>query len=293
MRKKIKSIFLALILSISMIMPTTLSVLAEGDAFDEWMMTCLSTASDMEYNEQNLTYCLGLIKDNYYLVYNTTEFPTEDGPDEFFSFILGISYMYYWCDEGTVGFDIGDKGWSAIRELYNGSDQFKNKMEEFKASFEENMEMKIYETSYSSGQYKTGVDIPAGEYVTFADSGSGYFAISSDSNGSDILANDNFEYNSIITVNDGEYLELSRCYAVSIEDVETIEISSGNMFKVGTFLQAGEYKLEPDSENGYYAVYNDSRHRDIVANGNFEGQTYVTVSDGQYLMLSRCHIVQG
>lgn len=44
MRKKIKSIFLALILSISMIMSTTLSVFAEGDAFDEWMMTCLSTA---------------------------------------------------------------------------------------------------------------------------------------------------------------------------------------------------------------------------------------------------------
>lgn len=292
MKKKIQSILLAFVITISMMFSTTFVVLAGENTFDNWMLSCLDTASGIDYNDQYLTYALGLIKDNYYHVYNTTEFPAEDGTEEFFSFVLGISYMYYWCDEGTVGFGIGEKGWDAIRELYKESGQFKAKMDEFKTYFEENMETKIYETSYSSGQYKTGTDIPAGEYMIFSDGSSGYFAISTDSNGADIIANENFEYNSILTINDGEYLELSRCYAVPIEYVESIELDKANMIKIGLYLPAGEYKLTADSDMGYYAIYNDSRHQYIVANNNFQGQSYVTVSDGQYLLLSRCHIEQ-
>lgn len=293
MRKKIKKNLLSLVVSLSIILSTLSAVYAESTEFDNWMISCLDIASDMEYNDQYLSYALNLIKDNYYTTYGTEEFPGKNGSEEFFSFVLGISYMYYWCDEGTVGFDIGQKGWDAIRELYNGTDQFKPKMDELKKSLEENMGIKIYEVSYSAGQYKVGADIPPGEYVVFSDSGAGYFAISTDGNKSDIIANENFDYNSIVTINDGEYLELSRCSAIPIEYVREIEMDKANMFKIGTYLPAGEYKLISDADMGYYAVYNDSRHQDIVANDNFQGQSYVTVSDGQYLLLSRCHIEQG
>ena len=55
-------------------------------------------------------------------------------------------------------------------------------------------------SSYPVGQYKVGTDMPVGEYILFASGGKGYFCVSSDSNAKDILFNDNFEYNSIITV---------------------------------------------------------------------------------------------
>lgn len=141
---------------------------------------------------------------------------------------------------------------------------------------------------FDAGQYKVGVDIPAGEYVVFAKD-SGYFCVSSDSNGNDILFNDNFDYNSIITIFDGEYLELSRCYAIPFDMVEEMETGkTGCMFKVGTHIRAGEYKLDAGFDSGYYCIYSNSRHDYIIANDNFEGQRYVTVSDGQYLLLSRC-----
>lgn len=149
-------------------------------------------------------------------------------------------------------------------------------------------------TKYTKGKYKVGTDIPAGEYAVFSDNGTrAYFAVSSDSNSDDIIFNDNFEYNSIITVYDGEYLELSRCYAVPYD--ESVEIDSsktGSMFKVGKDIPAGEYKLDSGNDRGYYCIYPDSRHNNIISNDLFEGQNYVTVSDGQYLILSRCDIIQ-
>lgn len=146
--------------------------------------------------------------------------------------------------------------------------------------------------NYADGTYKVGVDIPAGEYVLFATSGSGYFAVTSDSSGDDILFNDNFTYNSIITIRDGEYLELSRCYAEKITMAGDLKTTGEGMFKIGKHLPAGEYKLKPTSSDysGYYCVYNDSRHDDIDDNDNFSGSAYVTVRNGQYLTLSRCYI---
>ena len=64
------------------------------------------------------------------------------------------------------------------------------------------------------------------------------------------------------------------------------------MFKIGTHLDAGEYKLEATGSSGYYCVYNDGRQDDIATNDNFSGVAYVTVQDGQYLLLTRCKIVE-
>lgn len=147
-------------------------------------------------------------------------------------------------------------------------------------------------TNYSSGMYKVGEDIPAGEYVVFASGGSGYFCVSSDSNQDNILFNDNFNYNSIITINDGEYLDLSRCYAVPLEEEPEVKVTGEGMFKVGVHIPAGEYKLDSGADSGYYCIYPDSRQDNIIANDIFEGQNYVTVSDGQYLLLSRCKFVE-
>lgn len=141
---------------------------------------------------------------------------------------------------------------------------------------------------YENSTYKIGTDMPSGEYVLFTDS-SGYFSVSSDSSGNNILFNDNFKNNSIVTVKSGEYLELSRCYAERIEDVTSLSTNADGMFLVGKHLSAGEYKLQATGK-GYYCIYSDSRHKEIVDNDNFENTTYVSVRNGQYLLLSRAKI---
>lgn len=220
---------------------------------------------------------------------NFTE--TMQNEEVFGKFVQTITYFEMNYEEGSVGNEIGVMGWEAIYSLMMDDGKFKDKMSDLKEYYEANISP-IYETKYESGQYKAGIDIPSGEYIIFADSGSGYFAVTADNNGDDIIANENFDYNSIITVNDGEYLELSRCKAVPISEVDNLPVDKANMFKIGTHLSAGEYKLVADSDSAYYCVYNDGRHEDIEANNNFSGQSYVTVLDGQYLLLSRCHIEQ-
>lgn len=154
-------------------------------------------------------------------------------------------------------------------------------------------------TKYKSGTYKVGSDMPAGEYVLICDSFAGYFAINKDSSGSfeSIIANGNFDTNSIVTVTAGQYLELTGCYAVPIDECKALDYSGSGMFKVGYHIPAGEYKVEVDESStlgmGYYEVNDNSEHdlMQIVANKNFEGSTYITVSNGQYLTLTACHII--
>lgn len=150
---------------------------------------------------------------------------------------------------------------------------------------------------YPEGIYKVGSDLDPGEYIIFADgSFPAYFSISRDSNGDKIIANDNFDYNSIITVKKGEYLKVSRGSFYPMDEyaaTRTMDTTkSGSMFKVGVTLEPGEYKIKADSSGkGYYCIYKSSRQDKIVANDNFSGQAYVTVKKGQYLVLNRCTIV--
>lgn len=153
-------------------------------------------------------------------------------------------------------------------------------------------------TVYGPGILKVGYDMPAGEYIVMpSNRSSGYFSVNSDANGDDILFNDNFKYNSIITVYDEEYLELSSAVAYPFDEwcsQNTLDTSKeGSMLKIGVNLPAGEYKLNATSDRGgYYCIYSDSRQQDILSNDNFEGQAYINVSDGQYLVLSNCIIEQ-
>lgn len=152
-------------------------------------------------------------------------------------------------------------------------------------------------TAYYSGTYKVGEDIPAGEYCIFSTENkrSGYYSVNADSNGDDIIGNDVFDYNAFVTISDGQYLELNRAKAIPVEEIGEIETNQSGMFRVGIDIPAGEYKIESTKNdmNGYYSIYNSSEpNASIVTNNLFDGQTYVTVSDGQYLSLERSRIIQ-
>lgn len=152
------------------------------------------------------------------------------------------------------------------------------------------------ENVFKAGMYKIGSDMPAGEYVLIADRAA-YFAVTSDSSGSleSIVANDNFSSRSIITVFDGQYLELKGCKAYPFAEAPAVDQSSSTldsgMYKVGIDLPAGEYKVE-SSGMGYFEVSSNSAHdlNAIVANDNFSGSKYVSVSDGQYIKLNNAQL---
>lgn len=150
-------------------------------------------------------------------------------------------------------------------------------------------------TIIGEGTYKVGSEIGAGEYVLLANSSiDGYYERNSDSSGDfdSIIQNGLFSYNTIITVNNGEYLTLNRCTLSPMSEITQIDYTKGDMFKVGYHIPAGEYKLQSNSDvDAYYAVYNSSDSKDIVTNDLFKGQTYITVKDGQYLDIDRCNIV--
>ena len=147
---------------------------------------------------------------------------------------------------------------------------------------------------YPAGIYKVGNDIPSGEYIFVADSGAAYVCVSNDSNQDDIIENENFNYTYIITVSDGQYLQAKRCSFVTADD-HTLTINDdgsfhSGMYRVGVDIAPGEYKLiAEDSDQAYYCIYNNSAvPLDIVNNDIFEGSTYVTVQEGQYLLIKRC-----
>lgn len=225
---------------------------------------------------------------------------STDGYTEVDSSSLAIAgkdahYTMFSCN-GTAGMLVSvDTGVSIANFLYMCPGGGESEFDEFadlldNASFsdsQKNADENEY-TKYTSGVYKVGTDIPAGEYILFNDGFSGYFCVSSDSNQDDIIFNDNFNYNSIITINDGEYLDLTRCYAIPFSEDPDVDLDDAGMFKVGTHIPAGEYKIESTDGTGYYCIYTNSRQEDIVSNDNFDGQNYVTVTDGQYLELSRC-----
>lgn len=147
----------------------------------------------------------------------------------------------------------------------------------------------------AAGMYKIGSDMSAGEYRLISDTGGGYMQISSDSTGSfdSIIANANFDNNLIVSLKKGQYFKFDRARAYTMVESPKIDANQEGMFKVGKDIKAGEYKIE-SAGSGYVQVSSDSTHdmNSIVSNDNFEGSSYITVSNGQYLLLTRARIVE-
>lgn len=148
--------------------------------------------------------------------------------------------------------------------------------------------------SWPEGVYKIGTDMSAGEYVLISNGG-GYFQVASDSTGSfeSIISNSVYETNTIITVSDGQYFTITDSEAYRIDACPELDTTKEGMFKVGLHIPAGEYKVHAD-EDGYMQVASDSSNSfsSIVSNSIFSGDSYITVSEGQYLTLSDAYILQ-
>lgn len=260
------------------------------EILDEAKQNMISNMADTPLNDKNFNLYSGYLFDNVFALKDLDSNNYGDS-DIYAEFITGAAFFCVNFEEGSVGYEIGNRGMNTLDYFIAG----KGEINDIVDGVVEACRMagfQLYENKYPASQYKVGTDIPAGEYIIFADADHGYFALTTDGNGRDIITNENFSYNSIIQVDLGEYLTLKSCFAVPISDVQQLPIDKADMLKVGTYIAPGEYKLVADSDKAYYCIYNDSKQDDIDSNDNFSGQSYITIKNGQYLKLSRCHIEQ-
>lgn len=153
-------------------------------------------------------------------------------------------------------------------------------------------------SAYGAGMYKVGTDIEAGEYFVYCTSKvSCYMQVSSDSSGKmdSIVTNSNFDTFMFVTVEDGQYLQVTRGKFVKAADAKVPGADSNNvygagMYRVGIDIPAGEYKVTNTSEvRCYVEVRSDSYGslKGIVSNDNIDTFAYITVAEGQYLTVDR------
>lgn len=238
---------------------------------------------------------LDAIEENYFDIKSSKSWDEALNKDGFETVVLAIAFFDTHYEENTVGKEIGTSGWHALESLFKDDGKFEGYMDLFKKSYEATGRT-IYH-KYPAGEYQVGIDIEQGEYVFFATKAHGYFKLLKVADSDDLddyVGNDFFSYNSMMAIKDGEYLTLKDCYAVPIEEVETLPIEKATMFKVGFQIPAGDYKLvvDKDEDRKYYTVYGDSRHSVFVTAGDPQKDSYISVKDGQYLQLGGCHIEQ-
>lgn len=149
---------------------------------------------------------------------------------------------------------------------------------------------------YTSGMYKVGVDMEPGVYFLTTDyKYGGYVTVSRDANQDDLIYIETFDQNLIAEFRDGEYVTIDHAIASTYTRTEPVNLELDNFeVEIGVHLPAGEYKLEATDPlfGGYYTIYSDNRFDDIVAINDFENIGYVTVSDGQFLVIRHGRIIQ-
>lgn len=148
--------------------------------------------------------------------------------------------------------------------------------------------------TFKPGTYLIGRDLEPGEYlITSNKNDLGYYEVKNGtSSNADIIDNGFASPNTYVTVEKGQYLEIQRATAKiarfnSLPSNQT-SVKDG-MYIVGKDIKAGEYKVQAKAgKSAYWSISKNSDAKDrnkLLANNLFEGTTYVTVEDGEYLEL--------
>lgn len=155
--------------------------------------------------------------------------------------------------------------------------------------------------TYPAGMYKVGTDIPSGEYVLIpTGSNMAYFEVTNSNDGKteSIVSNDNFNGREIVTISDGQYINVSHATIYKIDEAPAINKSAKEflpgMYRIGIDIPAGEYTVAPtDSIDGYYEIDSDSSHsfNAILGNGTVNHKQYLNLESGQYIKLSRAKLI--
>ncbi|MEC4295158.1 hypothetical protein [Adlercreutzia shanghongiae] len=149
------------------------------------------------------------------------------------------------------------------------------------------------DAEYPSGSYLVGDTLPPGEYV-FEPDPSGRYKVYESLDSAELLDEGLFEGPAILTVSEGQRIELDHARATPFERYphELNPDRRAGMYKVGVDIPAGTYRaVAPGEDRGYWNITGSSEPgRTAIASGTFSGSDTFTVEDGQYLRFNRCNI---
>lgn len=145
------------------------------------------------------------------------------------------------------------------------------------------------------GTYEIGKGVQAGEYIVINSDNSypGFFELKKTNSDKfeDIIGNGAVYNYSMITVSDGQVLELNNIDMYPFNSVTFSEPTDGiykpGMYKVGANIKAGSYKIIPADINSNYEIVKDSTYsRDNILETNYiDRATYINLKDNQYIII--------
>lgn len=155
-----------------------------------------------------------------------------------------------------------------------------------------------------AGEYKVGVDLPAGEYYLVADgetASGGLFIVSSSAdseNVEDIICTENFVSSVYVTVKNGQNFNFINSHAIASNKAkqENSAFLGEGMYKSGPDISPGKYDIYPmNGKNTYfgiYKIYQDSLYigNSMVDIGYFDEASCFEIKEGQYIMIIDAYI---
>lgn len=145
------------------------------------------------------------------------------------------------------------------------------------------------------GTYEIGKGVQAGEYIVINSDNSypGFFELRKTNSDKfeDIIGNGTVYNYSIITVSDGQVLELNNIDMYPFNSVTFSEPTDGiykpGMYKVGVNIKAGSYKIIPTDMYSTYTIVKDSTYNsdNILETNYIDRATYINLKDNQYIII--------
>lgn len=155
------------------------------------------------------------------------------------------------------------------------------------------------ENSYKAGKYTVGKDIKAGEYVVISDGGSLRSTEVANGYGYGITSKVTINNRRMITVSDGQVVEIENAVLYPLEKAPKIVNVDGKipagMYKAGVDLQPGTYTIVAYDSKSSCEVqyYNDSTYRygSLLDYYQFWGEKKFAISNGEYIRITNGYIV--
>lgn len=156
--------------------------------------------------------------------------------------------------------------------------------------------MANYQNYYDQGEFKIGSNMKTGEYKLIATGDDASYALSDDKGGNKLLGNFVFSDVAYVSVKDGQYLKLDRCFAVAVREIEANKPAISQigpddydgMYKVGIDMGPGLYDVIPKDKKtfGYYSISEIvDGNLQVIEEGPIDLKTFITVKEGQYVVL--------
>lgn len=95
----------------------------------------------------------------------------------------------------------------------------------------------------------------------------------------------------ILNISDAEMYAFDKVPSLKLED----GVYKDGMYKVGSHMLAGEYRVAPSNNMAYIEVTKDSTEilDSIITNNNLDAEKYITVEGGRYLKIHDALIKAG